>query len=430
MLRLPHIPYMVLLLAALLAVYQGFHFQEGNNGNRIWSDAEGGYLYLPALFIYGGFDSLPTRTQGQFAAYPGTTRTFTRNPYVVSLFEAPFFLVAHALVRLGLAAEDPGDLPGRSLPYSSHALLLAACCYAWLALLLLYRMLRPVHGPLASLLAVLALFFGTNLYYYTLGEPGMPHVYGFFLTSLLLSLRPGMLEPGKTGQLVLAGLALGLLTLLSRLDWPLLLVFLVWDARPGDALRRQAGRWGLVLLCMALAWLPQLIYWRYLSGRWIVPDGIHMPLSHAAGPRVLRVLFDVQNGWLIYSPLIFVALLGLILLVAQGDRIAQVTVLALVVATYLFGSSAVWWFGGAFGHRCYVDYLPLLAAPLAHVFGYVHRSWPLYRVLWYAALLYLTVFGALLAHAYAYPWEGPDWTWDSFTQVVERLHGLVPAPPR
>ena len=55
----------ILAFAAYRAATIHVRFWNG----MIWSDAEGYYLYLPALFINGGFEDLYVRTEGQFPCF-------------------------------------------------------------------------------------------------------------------------------------------------------------------------------------------------------------------------------------------------------------------------------------------------------------------------------------------------------------------------
>ena len=66
----------------------------------IFSDAEGYYMYLPAVFIYGGFEDIPVRTTGQFFRYEATNKYFTKYTCGVALMQLPFFfLSATALLQ-------------------------------------------------------------------------------------------------------------------------------------------------------------------------------------------------------------------------------------------------------------------------------------------------------------------------------------------
>lgn len=76
----------------------------------IWSDAEGYYLYLPALFINGGFEDLAVRSEVQFPLFEDTNKRFTKYTYGVALMELPFFLLAH------LIGSIMGEADGYSYP--------------------------------------------------------------------------------------------------------------------------------------------------------------------------------------------------------------------------------------------------------------------------------------------------------------------------
>jgi hypothetical protein len=67
--------YFLLIVTVLLSVAFPF-IRDRYVDNVFWSDAEGYYLYLPAVVIHGGFDKVPVRTPYQFEHYPGTGQTF------------------------------------------------------------------------------------------------------------------------------------------------------------------------------------------------------------------------------------------------------------------------------------------------------------------------------------------------------------------
>ena len=75
-----------IILGILLSI--GFYDIENKRlAGVIWSDAEGYYLYLPAVFIYGGFEGIPYRTTVQFSNYPGTEKVFTKYTCGVAMLE-------------------------------------------------------------------------------------------------------------------------------------------------------------------------------------------------------------------------------------------------------------------------------------------------------------------------------------------------------
>ncbi|GAB4425842.1 MAG: hypothetical protein OHK0039_43700 [Bacteroidia bacterium] len=403
------------LLLALLALYIAFHWHNGDNINRIWSDSEGYYMYLPALFINGGFEGLMVLTPGQFGMYPGTNKVFTRYTCGVAIMELPFFLLAHLITTLGLFhTKHP---TGYSSAYSD-AIIVAAVAYVMLALELLRRMLLRHYSPRVVFATVLALWLGTNLYYYTVAEVGMSHAFSFALFVFVLYLTPRLYAAPTPGRALLMGLLLGLVVLIRPTNVLLGLYVLGYDlytradlrARWDFIWRHLHPLWLMVPAALAVA-VPQLLYWHHLSGDWVIYSYGEAGFDFLTRPRLLRLLLDIRNGWLLFTPMMWIALTGLVALCWQNRHNAQITAWVLALVTYLFASWAFWWFGGAFGHRCYVEYYALLALPLAYSFAQIDRARPSWRVLGGAGVALLIFVSMRMAHIYASPWEGADWTW-------------------
>jgi hypothetical protein len=117
----------MLLFACVRAADLPYRFSDG----IIWSDSEGYYLYLPALFINGGFEDLDVRTEIQLPVMEGTNKRFTKYTSGVAMLELPFFLVAHQLSKWSGKKAD-----GYSA-YYIYSIQIAALFYGFLALWLL-----------------------------------------------------------------------------------------------------------------------------------------------------------------------------------------------------------------------------------------------------------------------------------------------------
>jgi hypothetical protein len=82
-----------------------------------------------------------------------------------------------------------------------------------------------------------------------------------------------------------------------------------------------------------------------------------------------------------------------------------------------------WWFGGAFGHRAFLDFLPVFVWPIAALLEYLRG----YRVYVYGFCLFFLLMSCLyttgLAHLYESPWDGPEWGWDKLWSQIRRLGG-------
>ncbi len=387
----------------------------------IWTDMEGYYVYLPATFIYGGFKKQAVRDTNYIQAWPGTDKIYTKYTSGVAILEAPFFLAAHLL-------SSPLDFPsdGHSLIYC-YFLMFAAIFYMLAGMYLLWRCIRAYYSSTAALVTLTSLFLGTNMYYYTMFQPSMSHIYSFFVFSAVIFLTEKVLEPpGKNNwkHFLLFGLATGLMVLIRPTSIIVLLYPLYRWAKLTDNKLGYVRKNALNLLIMAIAaaaiWVPQLFYWKSVTGQWFMWSYGDETFKYWKEPKLFRVLFDAWNGWLLYSPIAFIPLFGLFMGRHTNRHSERIIIVILALATYLFASWWAWWFGGAFGHRCYVEYYALLAIPFAAVAERMFKAtWS--KGAFLALCLLLIYYNLGLTYHYQAPWDGPNWTYDSVWNEIKRL---------
>jgi hypothetical protein len=90
-----------------------------------------------------------------------------------------------------------------------------------------------------------------------------------------------------------------------------------------------------------------------------------------------------------------------------------------VLATYIIASWWAWWFGGAFGHRCFVEYISLLVLPFAELIKNIlsnRKYLPAFAVL----VILFCFYNVRLTYAYQPPWDGPKWTYNNVLKEVEK----------
>jgi hypothetical protein len=111
--------------------------------------------------------------------------------------------------------------------------------------------------------------------------------------------------------------------------------------------------------------IPQLIYWKTMTSKWIFYSYGNEHFIYWKQPKILSVLFDTENGLLLYSPILLLTFAGLLLAWKEKRTNSAGVALIFPIITYLFASWWAWTFGAAFGHRCYIDYYPVMAFPMA-----------------------------------------------------------------
>jgi hypothetical protein len=419
-LLLRYYPFLFFCALLALTLYPRHHFRSLNG--IIWSDAEGYYMYLPAVFIYGGFEGVPIRTIEQFGYYPGTEKVFTKYTYGVALLQAPFFLIFHgaALLR-GQEADGYSD-------YYKYSIMLAGVFYAFLGVYFLRGALLRHFSPGVAFLSSACLIFGTNALFYIIGEPGVSHIYSFFLFALMMYLTPRFHARMDWETTALLGLVCGLIVLIRPTNIVALLYLLLYEVRSwGDfraRLSAQARRWRVLWLfpfCAALVFLPQFCYWKYISGSFLIYSYGEEGFPYLASPRIFPILFGVVNGWLLFSPILFVALSGLYHGVARGRHNMPVIALIVGLTLYLCASWWMWWFGGGFGYRPMVEYLALLAIPFACQARACWRGKRWRRVAFALLLGVLTYYSLQLTRFK----DGPNYNWYTWKVAVDRMTPFV-----
>jgi hypothetical protein len=110
------------------------------------------------------------------------------------------------------------------------------------------------------------------------------------------------------------------------------------------------------------------------------------------------------------------SILGLGLIWRKKVFSAPAIFVVFIVTDYLCGSWWYWNFGAAYGFRPYLDFLPVLAIPMAYFFSRVETASKLTKVLVGSLVVFLLFLSVRLNTIYTYPWQGPDWGWKDVLQ--------------
>lgn len=392
----------------------------GTNHKRIytWSDAEGYYLYLPALTLYG-FRDIPVRTEGQFHRSEKTGRYYDKYTAGVAIMEAPFFGIAMILSGV----DKLYTIDGYSRPFQ-RMILFGSIFYAMTGIGLLYYILRKHYTVFISIVAVISVFLGTNMYYYTVREPGMAHIYSFFLWVVLIWLTENIYKNPKWQKFLWLSVVISLLVFIRPTNIIAALVILGWNMQDWkerwNFIKLHFSKYVLLPIPLIILSVWQLLLWKHMYGSFVVFSYNEEPgFIYLTSPKILNVLFHVHNGLFIYAPILVLSVLGLIF--GIGKRVANFRLMAiiLVLFTYIFGSWWSWWFGGAYGHRCYVDLMPFFAISIAYFFDIVSRSsFNSLKGILGALTIFLLFYSIRMTEIYSSPWDGPGFMWPQFWEKV------------
>ncbi len=342
--------------------------------NKIVFDVVSYHSYLPAVFIekdidlgfYKDSSAAYDQKEMYFANFTKEGKPVIKTTYGLSLMYLPF-----TVWPLLFSAHETST--GYELPFSI-AISISTLVYFILGLWFVYLVLKELRLSLHAIgLSILCLGLGTNLLSYASISIGMPHAYGFFLTSVLIYLTMRWHKnPSYTSTLCI-GFVLGLLVLIRPTNSVYVLVFVLYSLKSMSSLRSMILQYwkhfviiGLVSFCVVL---PQLLYWKHVTGHYIYNSYVGERF-YFGRPHVLEYLFGFRKGWLVYSPLILFGLIGLFLN-KETNPFFKATCIILPIVIYLNSSWWCWWFGGSYGARAMIETYPLLAIGFAAFFDFM-----------------------------------------------------------
>ena len=355
----------------------GTSLTTGYNGSIVQGDAHGYFAFLPSIVfdrdikLENQFEVLQTEGVSSYPYGKGREgQALDPFPIAPALLWLPGYL-------LGIAAEwIIGSFwsSTRSVGYGAPAVWGAATAsilFAGLGAILTRRLIASTIGETDAWLAVVATWLGTAALYYTLVTPLYSHAVAWFgVASTLYFTYSALTQPLRLSRWLAAGLAAGFMVAIrvadiSLLIMPLLLLFAAgWSTfRIGPLLLRFLV-WGCGVI---LGYLPQALTSFSLYGRWAPSTPGELGKITTLGTFV-DVIFSLgYKGWLSWTPIAAVALIGLVLLSNQsstGRRLGMAAIFG-IGAMYLMDVFNPYGPGAAFGGRRYVSASPLLAIGLA-----------------------------------------------------------------
>ena len=375
-------------------------------GNILSWDTFGAYLYLPATFIYHDpqisdlswvneiidqYHNTPYLYQG-YATETGNW--MIKYPAGFSVIFSPFFFVGHLFAGwLGY----PQD--GFSLPYQ-YSILIGNCFYVVISWFVIRKVLVQFFQDVIVALLLLVLFFGTNYYFIVVNMPAMPHGYLFIFYSLILWYTMKWHKSPTIKNSIFLGLSLGLATLARASEIIAVLIPLLWNVSNKETLKHK---WIFIksnqkalyntMITFVLCGLPQLVYWKITTGSLFV-DSYNNPGEgfDFLFPHVLDFLFSYRKGWLLYTPLMLLGLIGFIHLYRKKKQLFYPLFVFTLINIYLLSSWTCWWYAESFGQRSIVESYAVLLIPMGFLFTEVLKRTSYKSILF---LLVLALFSFL-----------------------------------
>ncbi len=430
-----------IVLIGIVFLNFSHHNWQRENGVIQW-DIKSYYAYLPATFIYKDL-SLDFREEnfGKFGNLIWPVKTPTGKQAIItsmgmSVLYSPFFFIAHTICKFTQYEAD-----GYTLPYK-FALVFSALFYLALGLFFLRKILLRYFSDFTSAITILSIVAGTNLLYYSSYEAAMPHVYNFSLITVFVYMVIKWHENTSAKRTIGLGLLGGLITLIRPTNILVLLILLLWDIKSFSEFKERIffflRKYKLVILMIisfVLVWVPQFLYWKYIAGKFL-----YFSYGDVGGkfffnnPQIFNILISYKKGWLVYTPLMILAIAGIFISFKKFKTFAVPSLIFLLLNIYILSSWWCWWFGGSFGLRSFIDSYGIMAIPLAVTIDFFYKKKYL-KFIGIPLVGILVLFNIFQTQQYThqaihYWWMNKDAYWETFLKLrpTDKYWDLITIP--
>lgn len=291
-----------------------------------------------------------------------------------ALLWAPFFIGMLIVLGVGRLFGLGVALDGMAAPFPV-SVGVAGIVYATVGAYMCYRACRLLFPQGPAFWAALAGWLGTPAVYYSVISPAYSHATSLFACALFVFFWLKDRGQRHVGRFVWLGVLAGIAALVRWQDAVIVGFPLLELAHEAVTRRLTAAGAGLRAIVMAIVMIamlvPQFLAWHAIYGDYLlVPQGENF--MRWTRPAVVQVLFSLRHGLFSWTPLVLIAVVGLLDLTKRDRLLGWSALLVVAVAVYINASVVDWWAGEAFGARRFVGYTVLFALGLGSLFA---RRW-------------------------------------------------------
>ena len=378
--------FVVSLPAVTARIYATDEIQYFSYLRSLWFDRDVSFENEYRHFV----DTGPGTAPGFFETYLELrTETGKRINYGTigsAILWAPFYGVADLWVIAARSAGSGVARDGFSQPYVT-AVAYASAVYGFAALVLSFIAALRITGarPERALIATIAIWLGTPLLFYMYLGPAFGHATSAFSVALFVNTWLTVRRAWTVQGMIALAASGALMVMVREQDASYLIgpaIDFGWRQlrAPRPALVRASVAAALAVLAFAVVFVPQALAYRSLNG-YVGPSRLVTRKMYWFSPHALQILFSPEHGFVFWTPLAILAIVGLGIALARLWRAEAAQALVLSVAAmfvsqiYLLGALDSWTSAGAFGQRRFVGATVFLVIGLTALFDAASAPW-------------------------------------------------------
>lgn len=374
-------------------------------------DVSGYYMYLPATFIYKDLkkcsfgDTIiqkyyPTPDFQQVYRHEASGNVVMKYSMGQAIAMLPGFCIGHLRA---LNSEYPAD--GFSRPYQ-QSVGMWLLVFSFIGLYFLSKILIQFFDDKTVALLLIIYTLGTNYLNYAAIDQGMTHNTLFAVYTALISLTLSFYRKPTIIYALLIGLLTGWATLIRPTEIISVLIPIFWGIYSADQWKGRwnfiishYGKWLAAILVFGLVVSLQPLYWKYVTGEWIVYSYGDQGFSWLK-PHIWDYTMSYRCGWWRFTPMMIIPFLGLYWMYKLKAPFSFIFTAFILLSFYIVTAWDVWDYGGTAG-RAMVQYYPVMAFPFCVLIEKVKdKGWISY-VFWGMVILlgYIGGWWVYQAHA-------------------------------
>ncbi len=332
--------------------------------------------------VSGGMQSIKP---DQFTSTGHLQNHFSVGPAILWM---PFLTVAQGAVVVAHWFGSRVTEDGFSKPYLL-AMAFATAFYGFVAIWMSFRIARKFVPDEWAFAGALGIWFASSLPVYMYFNPSWSHAQSAFVVALFLWYW-FRTRSGRTAlQWFVLGAIAGLMMDVYYINAVLLMLpigesvaayFASAKQRSLPHARKMSSRDLLFSFAWALAFSPTLITKKIIYGSFLnFGYGVHWYWN---SPAFFKVAFSSDHGFLTWTPVLILAVIGLAFFTAK-ERMIGIGLLGLVVVyTYVMGCYQDWDGISSFGNRFFVSLTPIFVIGLAASFQWLVSTVGESKALW------------------------------------------------